>query len=96
MHITLIFSDVLVSSTLTLPVNIYTWKKKKPCSPGETKILNFSCTISNNNNNFSTATRLHINSYGCKQFLKYTDNYGLSRAKTWFSLEIPDLYGNNT
>ena len=32
------FSDVLVSSTLTLPVNIYTWKKKKPCSPGASKI----------------------------------------------------------
>ena len=25
-----IFNDVLVSSTLTLTVNIYTWKKKKP------------------------------------------------------------------
>ena len=35
----MIFSDVLVSSTLTLPVNIYTWKKKKPCSPGATKIF---------------------------------------------------------
>ena len=32
--IKVIFSDVLVSSTLTLPVNIYTWKKKKPCSLG--------------------------------------------------------------
>ena len=37
--IKVIFSDVLVSSTLTLPVNIYTWKKKKPCSPGATKIF---------------------------------------------------------
>ena len=35
----LIFNDVLVSSTLTLPVNIFTWKKKKPCSPGTTKIF---------------------------------------------------------
>ena len=33
----LIFNDVLVSSTLTLPVNIFTWKKEKPCSPGATK-----------------------------------------------------------
>ena len=33
----LIFSNVLVSRTLTLPVNIYTWKKKKPCSPGARK-----------------------------------------------------------
>ena len=35
----LIFNDVLVSSTLTLPVNIFTWKKEKPCSPGATKIF---------------------------------------------------------
>ena len=34
-----IFNDILVSSTLTLPVNIYTWKKEKPCSPGATKIF---------------------------------------------------------
>ena len=33
----LIFNDVLVSSTLTLPVNIFTWKKEKPCSPGARK-----------------------------------------------------------
>ena len=32
-----IFNDVLVSSTLTLPVNIFTWKKKKLCSPGAGK-----------------------------------------------------------
>ena len=35
----LIFHDVLVSSTLTVPVNICTWKKEKPCSPGTTKIF---------------------------------------------------------
>ena len=29
----------LVSSTLTLPVNIFTWKKEKLCSPGETKFF---------------------------------------------------------
>ena len=29
-----IFNDVLVSSRLTRPVNIFTWKKEKPCSPG--------------------------------------------------------------
>ena len=34
-----IFNDVLVSSTLTLPVNIFTWKKEKPCSPRATKIF---------------------------------------------------------
>ena len=34
-----IFNDVLVSSTLTLPVNIFTWKKEKPCSPGAWKFL---------------------------------------------------------
>ena len=34
----LTFNDVLVSSTLTLPVNIFTWKKKKPCSPGARKL----------------------------------------------------------
>ena len=28
------FNDVLPSSTLTLPVNIFTWKKEKQCSPG--------------------------------------------------------------
>ena len=27
-----IFNDALVSSTLTLPVNVFTWKKQKPCS----------------------------------------------------------------
>ena len=31
-----IFNDGLVSSTLTLPVNILTWKKEKPCPPGAT------------------------------------------------------------
>ena len=35
----LIFNDVLVSSTLTLPVNIFSWKKEKPCSPRATKIF---------------------------------------------------------
>ena len=36
----MIFNDVLVSSTLTLvPVNIFTWKKEKPCSPGATKMF---------------------------------------------------------
>ena len=35
----LIFNDVLVSSTLTLPVNIFTWKKGKPCSSGATKFF---------------------------------------------------------
>ena len=34
-----IFNDILVSSTLTLPVNIFTWKKEKVCSPGATKIF---------------------------------------------------------
>ena len=34
-----IFNDVLVSSTLTLPVNIFTWKKEKLCSSGETKFF---------------------------------------------------------
>ena len=34
----LIFNDVLVSSTLTLPVNIFTLEKEKPCSPGAVKI----------------------------------------------------------
>ena len=34
----LIFNDVLVSSTLTLPVNIFTWKKEKPCSTGARKL----------------------------------------------------------
>ena len=34
-----IFNGVLVSSTLTLPVNIFTWKKEKPCSPRRTKIF---------------------------------------------------------
>ena len=34
----LIFNDELVSSTLTLPVNIFTWKKEKPCSPGARKL----------------------------------------------------------
>ena len=33
----LIFNDLLVSSRPTLPVNIFTWKKKKPCSPGARK-----------------------------------------------------------
>ena len=28
-----------MSSTLTLPVNIFTWKKEKPFSPGATKIF---------------------------------------------------------
>ena len=28
-----------MNSTLTLPVNIFTWKKEKPCSPGATKIF---------------------------------------------------------
>ena len=28
------FNDVLPSSTLILPVNIFTWKKEKQCSPG--------------------------------------------------------------
>ena len=37
--VALIFNDVLVSSTLRLPVNIFTWKKKKPCSRGATKIF---------------------------------------------------------
>ena len=32
------FNDILVSRTLTLPVNIFTWKKEKPCSPGAQKI----------------------------------------------------------
>ena len=32
-----IFNDALVSSILTLPVNIFTWKKEKPCSPGARK-----------------------------------------------------------
>ena len=36
----LFFNDVLVSSTPALPVNIFTWKKEKPCSPGQRK---FSC-----------------------------------------------------
>ena len=35
------FNDALVSSTRTLPVKIYTSKKKKSCSPGATKILLF-------------------------------------------------------
>ena len=35
----LIFNDVLVSSTLTLSVNIFTWKKEKQCSPGATKFF---------------------------------------------------------
>ena len=35
----LIFHDVLVSSTLIVPVNIFTLKKEKPCSPGATKIF---------------------------------------------------------
>ena len=35
----LIFNDALVSSTLALPVNIFTWKKEKPCSPGQRKFL---------------------------------------------------------
>ena len=30
----LFFNDTLVSSTRTLPVDNFTWKKKKPCSPG--------------------------------------------------------------
>ena len=29
----------LVSSTFTLPVNIFTWKKEKLCSPGETNFF---------------------------------------------------------
>ena len=37
----LIFNNVLVSSTLTLPVNIFTWKKEKLCSPGATTIFVF-------------------------------------------------------
>ena len=28
------FNDTLVSSTLILSVNIFTWKKEKSCSPG--------------------------------------------------------------
>ena len=28
------FNDTLVSSTRTLPVDNFTWKKEKPCSPG--------------------------------------------------------------
>ena len=35
------FNDALVSSTRTLPVKIFTWKKEKPCSPGARK--NFLC-----------------------------------------------------
>ena len=35
----LIFNDALESSTLTLPVNILTWKKGKPCSPRATKFF---------------------------------------------------------
>ena len=35
----LIFNDVPVSSTLTLPVNNFTWKNEKPCSLGATKIF---------------------------------------------------------
>ena len=35
------FNDALVSSTRTLPVKIFTWKKEKPCSPGAQK--NFPC-----------------------------------------------------
>ena len=34
-----IFNDVLVSSTLTLPVNIFTWKKEKPCSSGARQLI---------------------------------------------------------
>ena len=33
------FNDALVSSTRTLPVKIFTWKKEKPCSPGARKIF---------------------------------------------------------
>ena len=28
------FNDALVSSTRTLPVNVFSWNKGKPCSPG--------------------------------------------------------------
>ena len=35
----LFFNGVPVSSTLTLPVNNFTWKKEKPYSPGATKIF---------------------------------------------------------
>ena len=30
---------ISVSNTLTLPVNIFTWQKEKPYSPGATKIF---------------------------------------------------------
>ena len=33
------FNDALVSSTRTLPVKIFTWKKEKPCSPKATKFV---------------------------------------------------------
>lgn len=33
------FNNALVSSTLTLPVKIFTWKKEEPRSPGPAKIL---------------------------------------------------------
>ena len=33
------FNDALVSSTRTLPVKIFTWKKEKHCSPKATKFF---------------------------------------------------------
>ena len=33
------FNDALVSSTRTVPVKIFTWKREKPCSLSGTKIF---------------------------------------------------------
>ena len=77
----LIFSDVLVSSTLTLPVNIYTWKKKKPCSPGATKIfLIFSDVL------VSSTLTLPVNIYTWKK------KKPCSPGARKFSLKTVDFY----
>ena len=87
----IIFNDVLVSSTLALPVIVFTWKKEKLCSPGETKIFvspgEHIYKISNdiihvNKSKYltpATETRT-CGSHGFKNVIEHTAVYGYNTA----------------
>ena len=79
----IIFNDVLVSSTLALPVIIFTWKKEKLfVAPGEQiyKISNDIIHV-NKSKYLTPATETRTcGSYGFKNVIKHTAVYGYNTA----------------